>query len=393
MPKPVHFAWHRPRRVRPDAHASARTAGAVKIASVAALVAAGIAFVVTQSAGGAATPAASTASNEPVADSSSTIQDLRASAAPTFGARIGRRPRRRPAASTAPAVPASDLASDGIPATALLAYQQAAARESAADPACGSSWPLLAAIGRVESDHGRFAGAILHTDGLSTPRVIGPALDGVGTALIRDTDHGRLDGDRVYDHAVGPMQFIPSTWVSYGVDVTGSGTADPFNIFDATAAAAHYLCDAGGTLTTLDGQRRAVLAYNQSDAYVRLVLSLEAVYARGVPGLTVPVLPVNPVPVRPPAVPPVNPGPPPALAAVTTSHSAAHVGPASSPAPTAPASSAAASTVAPTGSTSAGSSGASSASPTPSPSADPSSPVTPSSSPSISPVPAPSGSS
>jgi membrane-bound lytic murein transglycosylase B len=209
--------------------------------------------------------------------------------------------------------PGSALAADGIPATALLAYRQAADRERVRAPGCGLSWPLLAAIGRVESDHGRFAGAVLHTDGLSSPPVIGIPLNGHGTALIRDTDGGRLDGDRTYDHAVGPMQFIPSTWARYGVDADLDGTANPFDIFDAAAAAADYLCAAGGDLTTLDGQRRAVLAYNHSDAYLETVLSLEAVYARGVPGLTVPVLPGDPGPIPPPTAPPVNPGRPPAL--------------------------------------------------------------------------------
>jgi len=213
---------------------------------------------------------------------------------------------------------ASALASDGIPATALHAYQAAAERERAVDPSCGLSWPLLAGIGRVESDHGRFAGAVLHTDGVSIPHVIGIPLDGNGTSRILDTDHGRLDGDTVYDRAVGSMQFIPSTWAGYGVDGNGDHVVDPFNIFDAAAAAAHYLCAAGGDLTTLAGQQRAVRAYNDSDAYIALVLRLEAVYAAGVPGLTVPILPnlpgdqgAPPPPRLPgPRPPAVNPGPP-----------------------------------------------------------------------------------
>jgi membrane-bound lytic murein transglycosylase B len=207
----------------------------------------------------------------------------------------------------------SALAAGGIPLTALQAYQSAAVRENLADPGCHLPWPLLAAIGRVESDHGRFAGAVLHTDGLSTPRVVGIPLDGHGTALIRDTDHGRLDGDRAYDRAVGPMQFIPSTWATYGADGNADGVADPFNIFDAAAAAAHYLCVAGGDLGTAAGQERAVLAYNHSAAYLREVLQLEAVYAGAVPGLTVPVIPTGPPPPVPTHIPPVNPGPPPSI--------------------------------------------------------------------------------
>jgi membrane-bound lytic murein transglycosylase B len=206
---------------------------------------------------------------------------------------------------------ASSLAADGIPTTALQAYEQAADRERLLHPACGLTWPLLAGIGRAESDHGRFAGAVLHTDGISTPRVIGIPLTGNGTARILDTDGGRLDGDAVYDRAVGPMQFIPSTWTGYGVDGNGDGVADPFNIFDAAAASASYLCAAGGDLTTLAGQLRAVRAYNDSDAYITLVLQLEAIYASGVPGLTVPVVPSDPRPSPPHATqPPVNPGPP-----------------------------------------------------------------------------------
>ncbi|MGN6608628.1 MAG: hypothetical protein ACTHMS_16660, partial [Jatrophihabitans sp.] len=94
-----------------------------------------------------------------------------------------------------PAVAASALAADGIPATALLAYQRAAAAVDAASPGCHLGWTLLAGIGRVESDHGRFAGATLYTDGRSVPKIIGIPLDGAGTERILDTDHGVLDGD------------------------------------------------------------------------------------------------------------------------------------------------------------------------------------------------------
>src|SRR5207244_8618938 len=112
------------------------------------------------------------------------------------------------------------------------------------------SWALLAAIGRVESDHGRFGGATLFSDGTSSLPVIGIRLNGNGTALILDTDHGRYDGDLVYDRAVGPMQFIPSTWARYQVDATGDHLADPFNIYDSALAAAEYLCAAGRNLLT-----------------------------------------------------------------------------------------------------------------------------------------------
>jgi PKD repeat protein len=201
------------------------------------------------------------------------------------------------------------LASDGIPAVALDAYRKAAAH---AAKSCGIPWPLLAAIGRVESDHGRFADSQLYSDGTSAPRVIGIPLNGNGTALITDTDHGALDGDTVYDRAVGPMQFIPSTWATWGVDGNGDHVVSPFNIYDAAFAAAAYLCSAGGNLGTADGQIRAVLAYNHSDEYLALVLGLEKVYATGVPGVTIPILPSDPKP-KPnpnPLPPPVDPGQP-----------------------------------------------------------------------------------
>ncbi|MDP9091865.1 MAG: lytic murein transglycosylase [Actinomycetota bacterium] len=212
------------------------------------------------------------------------------------------KPDPKLAAAPAPVDPGviSGLAANGIPTVALNAYRVAAARLGNADPGCGIDWALLAGIGREESDHGRFAGAQLHADGTSTPRIIGIALNGVGTALILDTDHGRLDGDTVYDRAVGPMQFIPSTWAVYGTDADGNGIGDPFNINDAALTAARYLCSAGGDLRTRAGQVAAVLAYNHSDQYLAQVLALADAYRSGVPITGIPVGNVSG------ALPPVN---------------------------------------------------------------------------------------
>jgi membrane-bound lytic murein transglycosylase B len=201
-------------------------------------------------------------------------------------------------------VASSPLAAGGIPATALDAYERAA---TGAPTGCHIGWSLLAAIGRVESNHGRFRGAVLQSDGLSAPPIIGLALTGVGTAHISDTDGGRLDADPVYDHAVGPMQFIPSTWARYAADGNGDLRIDPFNIYDASRAAATYLCVAGGDLATDAGRVRAVLAYNHSDAYVATVLALAATYA----GVPPPALIAGGTP--PPSVPAASPGPPPAI--------------------------------------------------------------------------------
>jgi hypothetical protein len=184
----------------------------------------------------------------------------------------------------------SGLAANGIPNVALNAYRVAATRMGSAEPSCGIDWSLLAGIGRVESNHGRFRGATLNSDGTSTPRIMGPPLDGVQFAFIRDTDGGSWDGDRTYDRAVGPMQFIPATWRAYGVDADGTGAADPFNINDAALGAAHYLCAAGGNLRTDAGQRKAVMAYNHSDSYVNEVLALARAYAAGIPVADIPLV-------------------------------------------------------------------------------------------------------
>ena len=310
---------HRPAHARPSVLASTRSL--VGLGGIAVLVGFGIAAGAAV-AGGPAGVAARAAVPPTVGDEAAggqlnTVEALTTEASTTVGGEQSVVPSASLSTSAAQQrdyTPASELAASGIPVTALTAYKEAATLEAQTFPDCGLTWPLLAGIGRVESDHGRFAGAVLHSDGLSTPRVIGIPLNGNGTALIRDTDGGRLDGDTVYDRAVGPMQFIPSTWAGWGVDANGDGVKDPFNIFDATAAAADYLCAAGRDLTTVHGQVQAILSYNYSYDYVRLVMSLERLYARGV-GITVPVLPTSPEPKHgPPAhkpkLPPVDPGTP-----------------------------------------------------------------------------------
>jgi hypothetical protein len=167
----------------------------------------------------------------------------------------------------------TDSARADIPPTYLALYQDATSRRCPTLP-----WSVLAAIGKVESDHGRLGGARLQPDGTVTPRIIGVALDGSpGVARILDTDRGRHDGDTTYDRAVGPMQFIPSTWAAYGIDATGSGAADPHNAVDAIHSAAHYLCAVGAS----DPARipQVILAYNRSTTYRDRVLEIAASYA------------------------------------------------------------------------------------------------------------------
>jgi membrane-bound lytic murein transglycosylase B len=160
----------------------------------------------------------------------------------------------------------------GISEIALKAYGYAALRVSADLPGCHLAWTTLAAIGKVESDHGREGGAVLQPDGAALPPIIGAALDGRdGRGLITDTDTGRYDGDRQYDHAVGPMQFIPRTWVQYQIDADQDGQSDPNDINDAALAAAKYLCAGGKDLATSGGWWGAVLSYNELQAYAKNV--------------------------------------------------------------------------------------------------------------------------
>nr|WP_239028688.1 lytic murein transglycosylase [Pseudonocardia acidicola] len=167
-----------------------------------------------------------------------------------------------------------------IPARALQAYAAAELAQRAAGPGCRLSWTTLAGIGRVESDHGRFGGAALDADGVVRPRIIGVPLDGSdGVAEIRDTDGGRLDGDSVYDRAVGPMQFLPATWARYGADGNGDGIADPHQIDDAARAAAAYLCAEGRDIASGEGWWDGVLTYNRSVNYARLVWAAADRYA------------------------------------------------------------------------------------------------------------------
>ena len=217
------------------------------------------------------------------------------------------RPPAPPAATAGPvaqpapvAPPVSRMrarpAAGGVPDVALAAYRRAAN----ALTGCGLRWPALAAIGRVESDHGRHGGSWPYADGSVRPPVRGTALDGgADVARITDTDGGRLDQDPVFDRAVGPMQFLPGTWRAHAEDGNGDGSRDPDNLFDAALTAGAYLCAGGGDLGTAAALRAAVYRYNQSGAYVDLVLALADAYGSGTP-VTLPARPAPPPPTTPP---------------------------------------------------------------------------------------------
>jgi hypothetical protein len=116
-------------------------------------------------------------------------------------------------------------------------------RASAATYCPAMSWTILAAIGQIESADGQN---------------MGPSSAG----------------------ALGPMQFLPSTWAQWGIDGFGpSGPPDIMNPLDAVPSAARMLCADGASSGTETGLRQAIFAYNHANWYVSEVLALAAQYA------------------------------------------------------------------------------------------------------------------
>lgn len=208
------------------------------------------------------------------------FDDLRPTSPPSAAAaqqekvNLRTRPLPRPETVRTHAVTRVDL--DRV-SVLVDAYRSAAA---AAPESCRLPIALLAAIGQVES--GSAGGRVIGSDHRVRPGIFGPLLDGGPFAVIRDTDTGSFDGNSVWDRAVGPMQFIPSTWVWAGVDGDGDGRADPQNVYDAAHSAAGYLCRYGRDLTLQPDLRAAIYSYNQSDEYVAVVLEWMSYFqARG----------------------------------------------------------------------------------------------------------------
>lgn len=250
--------------------------------------------------------------------------------------------------------PAGETGALGIPTMVLKAYKLAADQLGREQPSCHLPWWLLAGIGHTESGHAE--SGRLYADGTTRGRILGPVLNGgiAGDAVITDTDHGVYDGDTKYDRAVGPMQFIPSTWKSWGADGNHDGKRDPNNIFDATLAAGRYLCADGRNLSTTAGLQAAVLSYNHSQAYLDTVLAWGYAYRSGasaVPDQSVPVV-GDVTKVRPPvgAKPPSKPRPLPTRTSTASTR------------PSAPSTTSSTGGATSSGSTSGGSSGSSSSS-------------------------------
>ncbi len=205
------------------------------------------------------------------------------------------------------------LDSISIPPVVLDAYRRAESILAQRAPECGVPWSLLAGVGRVVSDHARGGG--IDERGTTTGPILGPRLDGSpGIAEIPDTDDGRLDGDKNWDRAAGPMQIIPVVWQRVGADSDRDGTADPHNVYDATLAAGRYLCENGADLATPEGQVQAVFRYQRSEPFVRSSMLWARVYdaAAPAPPAEVSALPSTdnvPLSGEPPPPPPLPSGP------------------------------------------------------------------------------------
>jgi murein DD-endopeptidase MepM/ murein hydrolase activator NlpD len=121
-----------------------------------------------------------------------------------------------------------------------LSYAQLSGLWRSAGAAYGIPWQVLAAINKVESDFGRN---------------MGPSSAG----------------------AIGWMQFMPSTWLRWGLDADGDGVADPWRAADAIYAAARYLAASGGQTDIA----RAVFSYNHAQWYVDEVLATARLFENG----------------------------------------------------------------------------------------------------------------
>jgi hypothetical protein len=174
----------------------------------------------------------------------------------------------------ADATPVSDL-----PVAALNAYERGAQVIDAVRPGCHLRWGTLAAIGQIESDHGRAGAGGSRIDGTSSYPVRGTVLDGArGTARVVDTDGGQLDGITAWDRAVGPMQFLPSTWINVRVDGDGDGVRSPDDLDDAALGAAVFLCAWGDDLASQSGALQAIGHFNHTRGYAAAALALARTY-------------------------------------------------------------------------------------------------------------------
>lgn len=179
------------------------------------------------------------------------------------------------------------VASQSVPGTDMSlvvidAYFRASVQMAERRPGCGISWDQLAGVGLIESRHGSFGGNTVGQDGRTSGEILGPVLDGDPFAAIPDSEGGALDGNTEWDRAVGPMQFIPTSWEIFGLDGNGDGVRDPHNLYDAAYAAAEHLCRGYAGIQADNVYRRALLGYNRSAVYGSDVMAARQRYAAAV---------------------------------------------------------------------------------------------------------------
>ncbi len=162
------------------------------------------------------------------------------------------------------------------------AYFRASIQMAERRPGCGIGWDQLAGVGLIESRHGSFGGSTVGPDGRTSNEILGPVLDGEPFSAIADTDGGSWDGNTEWDRAVGPMQFIPSSWDIYGLDGNADGVIDPHNLYDAAYAAAEHLCRGFSGIQNDSVYRRSLLGYNRSAVYGSDVMAARRGYAAAV---------------------------------------------------------------------------------------------------------------
>ena len=250
------------------------------LAAGAVVLAPAIAAVAVLSQGAAAHPGAAHPPTTPTAIvTEPTPSPTTTALDPAIFASAAKRAPAAPLLDRLPQVDLNGLSVAGIPRAALAAYVTGARLADREDTSCHLRWWLLAGIGLVESGHAHSGGSDRQGwNGIARPPIYGPELDGKhGFAAIQDTDHGVMDGDKKWDRAVGPMQFLPSTWRTWG-GVSRGKPRDPQDIRAAALAAGRYLCAGSSDLSTPQGMATAVYSYNHSFDYVRLVLTVAAHY-------------------------------------------------------------------------------------------------------------------
>ena len=166
-----------------------------------------------------------------------------------------------------------------IPTPALAAYQRATTVINQADDRCHLDWELVAALGKVLTDHGRAHGSELDAEGVARPAVMGQRLTGRhGTPRVTDTDAGLLDKDPKLDRAVGPMLLLPAVWAVVSVDADSDGRRNPQDVEDAALGAAVFLCAGPGDFRNASHMRSEVRRYHSGADYIRSVVGIRAAY-------------------------------------------------------------------------------------------------------------------